>query len=335
MARSAEVESYLADAQRWDQDLVARAEASRRRAYWVASAFRGLAALTMVAFNVMLPLKSVEPFVIRVDNTTGVTDVVPVYVGKGEVAEAVTRYLLHNYVVTRERYFYAMAEQDYNLVGAYNSPVLNTLWMQSWDRANPESPLVNTRMGSTLRSQVQAISFIKRADGTQDLAQVRFLTASSRGARALRRSSTGSRPSNMATWRPPRMSSFAHSTRSDFESWNTVVSRKSWPIRRRRRPRHPRRLREQVHEILDVDDLHRMRALRTGFDSRLCRTLAGPRAGHPRVRVVAYDPEQVIKLHGFVGYQIHFQFAEGETFVNLAAGDNKALDVGYEANHLC
>jgi type IV secretion system protein VirB9 len=54
----------------------------------------------------------------------------------------------------------------------------------------------------------------------------------------------------------------------------------------------------------------------------------------PRVRVVVYDPEQVIKLHGFVGYQIHFQFAEGETFVNLAAGDNKALDVGYEANHL-
>ena len=53
-----------------------------------------------------------------------------------------------------------------------------------------------------------------------------------------------------------------------------------------------------------------------------------------RVRVVAYDPEQVYRLHGYVGYQIHFQFAEGETFVNLAAGDNKALDVGYESNHL-
>src|SRR6202012_244492 len=35
-----------------------------------------------------------------------------------------------------------------------------------------------------------------------------------------------------------------------------------------------------------------------------------------------------------VGYQIHFQFADGESFVNLAAGDNKALDVGYTANHL-
>jgi type IV secretion system protein VirB9 len=53
-----------------------------------------------------------------------------------------------------------------------------------------------------------------------------------------------------------------------------------------------------------------------------------------RVRVVAYDAEQVIRLRGYVGYQIHFQFAEGESFVNLAAGDNKALDVGYEANHL-
>jgi len=53
-----------------------------------------------------------------------------------------------------------------------------------------------------------------------------------------------------------------------------------------------------------------------------------------RIRVVAYDPEQVITLKGYVGYQIHIQFADGETFVNLAAGDNKALDVGFEANHL-
>jgi hypothetical protein len=54
----------------------------------------------------------------------------------------------------------------------------------------------------------------------------------------------------------------------------------------------------------------------------------------PRVRVVAYDPDQVIRLRGYVGYQIHFQFAEGETLVSLAAGDNKALDVGVEANHM-
>lgn len=53
-----------------------------------------------------------------------------------------------------------------------------------------------------------------------------------------------------------------------------------------------------------------------------------------RVRVVAYDPEQVVRLRGYVGYQIHLQFAEDEEFVNLASGDAKALDVGVEHQHL-
>jgi len=181
MARSAELEGYLGCAQRWEQDLVARAESSKRRAYWVTAAFGALTALTLLAFVAMLPLKSVEPFVIRVDNTTGVTDVVPLYAGNAPISEVVTRYLLHNYVVTRERYFYAMAEQDYNLIGAYNSPVLNSLWMQLWDRANAQSPLVLYKDGTTVRSQVESISFIKRADGTQDLAQARFLTATRQG----------------------------------------------------------------------------------------------------------------------------------------------------------
>jgi type IV secretion system protein VirB8 len=181
MARNPAVEAYLADAQRWEQDLVARAEASRRRAYWAAGGFGALAAMALLALVALQPLKSVQPYVIRVDNTTGVTDIVPVYAGKGEISEVVTRYLLHNYVVTRERYFYAMAEQDYNLVGAYNSPVLNTAWMQAWDRGNSESPLVKYRDGTTVRSQVQSISFIKRADGTQDLAQVRYLTGTKLG----------------------------------------------------------------------------------------------------------------------------------------------------------
>ena len=181
MARAPEIEAYLSDAQRWEEDLVARAEIAKRRAFWVAGAFGALAALTLLGLVALLPLKSVEPFVIRVDNTTGITDVVPVYQGTGELSEVVTRYLLNNYVVTRERYFYAMAEQDYTLVGAYNSPPLNSQWLTAWDRANPESPLVKYRDGTTVRCQVKSISFIKRADGTQDLAQVRFTTGIRQG----------------------------------------------------------------------------------------------------------------------------------------------------------
>lgn len=52
-----------------------------------------------------------------------------------------------------------------------------------------------------------------------------------------------------------------------------------------------------------------------------------------RVRVVAYDPDDVVRLQGYVGYQIHLQWAEGEEFVNLGSGDNGAFDVGAERNH--
>lgn len=52
-----------------------------------------------------------------------------------------------------------------------------------------------------------------------------------------------------------------------------------------------------------------------------------------RVRVVAYNPDDVVVLQGYVGYQIHLQWAEGEEFVNLGSGDNGAFDVGAERNH--
>ncbi len=53
-----------------------------------------------------------------------------------------------------------------------------------------------------------------------------------------------------------------------------------------------------------------------------------------RIRVVAYDPDEVLRINGFVGYQVHFQFAPGEEFINLGAGDRDGIDVAKEANHL-
>src|SRR4051812_41909574 len=52
-----------------------------------------------------------------------------------------------------------------------------------------------------------------------------------------------------------------------------------------------------------------------------------------RIRVVAYNPDDVVTLQGYVGYQIHLQWAEGEEFVNLGSGDNGPFDVGAERNH--
>lgn len=53
-----------------------------------------------------------------------------------------------------------------------------------------------------------------------------------------------------------------------------------------------------------------------------------------RVRIVGYDADQVYRLHGYVGYQIDVEFAPGERFVGLGAGDIDALSFAGERNHL-
>lgn len=56
--------------------------------------------------------------------------------------------------------------------------------------------------------------------------------------------------------------------------------------------------------------------------------------GDARIRTALYDPNQVYRLEGFVGFQIDVEFAPGERFVGLASGDIKALAYAAEKNHL-
>lgn len=186
MGREAAVEAYLEEARGWDLDRARAAERSARRAWWVAGLACLLAAVAVVAIAGLTPMKTVEPFVVRVDNATGIVDVVPRYAGEVEWPEAVTRHLVTQYVITRERYVAALAEADYEQVGAYHGAAMNQAWAGLWDRNNAASPLNLHRDGSSVRVQVKAVSFISRASGVADLAQVRFLRATSLGQGAER-----------------------------------------------------------------------------------------------------------------------------------------------------
>jgi len=44
------------------------------------------------ALALMMPLKTVQPYVIRVDQSTGIVDIVPMYAGRAEIGETVARY---------------------------------------------------------------------------------------------------------------------------------------------------------------------------------------------------------------------------------------------------
>ncbi|MFZ0501360.1 MAG: VirB8/TrbF family protein [Steroidobacteraceae bacterium] len=174
MSADRALQGYLEEAASWDSDRVAQAGRAVTVAWRVAAAGWLCAVASSAALALLMPLKRAEPYLIRVDNTTGVVDVVPIYIGHTSLGEAVTRYFLTHYISVCERFDYAMAESDYQECGAFNSARLNQALYAKWNRANPSSPLNVHKDGSTETIRVESVSFFKRAGGASDLAQVRF-----------------------------------------------------------------------------------------------------------------------------------------------------------------
>lgn len=177
MSQDTALDPYFREAASWDADRAAQLRRSRGIAWWVAGAGWSCAMATAAALMLLTPLKRVEPFVIRVDNSTGLVDVVPVYAGNAAMPEVVARYFLDHYVTVCERFNFSTAESDYEECGAFHTPPRNQAWAAAWSKTNPSSPLNTYKDGSTVRAQVTSVSFFKRSNGVTDLAQVRYVKA--------------------------------------------------------------------------------------------------------------------------------------------------------------
>ncbi|MBS0377219.1 MAG: hypothetical protein JSS29_01935 [Proteobacteria bacterium] len=176
-AAQAGLEPYFREAIQWDADRRAQGRRIVKLSLGVAGA-GWLAVLALAgALIILMPLKRVDPFVVRVDNATGVVDVVPVYAGTSAMPEAITRYLLSHYVTVCERFNFATAESDYEECGAFHTAQRNQAWYALWNPNNASSPLNTYKDGTVIRAEVTSVSFFKRGNGVGDLAQVRYAKA--------------------------------------------------------------------------------------------------------------------------------------------------------------
>lgn len=112
-------------------------EKSNQRAWIVAFVAVFVSVLSIIAITFMLPLKSVEPYVIRVDNTTGMVDIIT-SVNKETLTndEALDKYFTAKYVKTREGYFYNLIEQDYILTQILSMPEVAKDYIRLYEGAN-------------------------------------------------------------------------------------------------------------------------------------------------------------------------------------------------------
>lgn len=166
------LQRYFAEARRWDQDRLSSALRGRRLAWIVAGAATLLAVASSLAVVALTPLKTSEPFVIRVDRSTGAVDVVrglSAGTGPARYEEAVSKYFLAQYVRTREGYLDPAAEDAFRMVSLLSAPDEQARWADLYRGSNPQSPQnLYGPTGEALVS-IRAIGFIN-----EDVANVRF-----------------------------------------------------------------------------------------------------------------------------------------------------------------
>lgn len=158
---------YLQEARSWDQSLSHLMQKSHRRAWCVAFACLLVAVLEAGALMSMMPLKSIEPFVIRVDKNTGYTDVISkITQTQGEhsqtAQEALDKYFLAQYLRSRESYSWNRREYDRRLVGLMSTSKIGQIYAEAYDPKSKYSPL--RLYGETGQTEITitATSFLKQ-----------------------------------------------------------------------------------------------------------------------------------------------------------------------------
>jgi type IV secretion system protein VirB8 len=113
----------------------------------------------------LVPLKSVEPFVIQVDQKSGITQVVDPLKAKELTAnESINQYFMAQYVRARET-FLGTPERNYlnyNLVRVLSEPTVFTKYQHDIILSNPDSPGARLGTAGVREVRISSIKFLDK-----------------------------------------------------------------------------------------------------------------------------------------------------------------------------
>ncbi len=175
-------QQYFEEATAWENDRIERAGKSEKRAWIVAAAAIIIALGAVGALAALTPLKTVVPYVIRVDNSTGITEVMTnLKDGETNYDEVVNKHWLARYVILREHWLHATHQEDYKAIGLFSEPEEQEEYAKFMNpRTTPESPLniygdfaevkINIKNISFINDQVGMVRYTKTVEqsGTRD-----------------------------------------------------------------------------------------------------------------------------------------------------------------------
>ena len=167
-----DLKSYFAEAESWDRDRFVAAARSRRIAWIVAAVAIALAIVSVGAIMALTPLKTVVPYVVTVDRSTGATDVTQELRGDKAITydEAIRKYFLADYVRTREGWIPQAREEFFRKVLALSSREEQARWTAFYKKDNPDSPQNQFGANDSVFVAIRSVAFI-----SPNVAQVRFV----------------------------------------------------------------------------------------------------------------------------------------------------------------
>jgi type IV secretion system protein VirB8 len=160
---------YYEASKTWETEIIINLRSSKRIA-WIVAAVGCLMGLAGLATALALtPLKEVVPYVIRVDNNSGATDIVTALdESTMTYDEALDKHWLSEYTKAREEYSEATINANYEKVAAMSAIEIGQSYYATIRPENPKSPL-NTIKTGIIDLKVRNISFID-----EGVAQVRY-----------------------------------------------------------------------------------------------------------------------------------------------------------------
>lgn len=168
----AEREAIYAQARSWSIDHEHRRQKSTTLAWTIASVASAIAVLEALALVGLAPLKTVVPYTLLVDRTTGFVQVLDgTKPQKLNPSTALTQSMLAQYVVARETFDVAGLAEQYRKVALWSSGDARRDYLALMPTSNPLSPLNVYPRSSQVTTAVESVT-----PTGPDTAQVRFIS---------------------------------------------------------------------------------------------------------------------------------------------------------------
>lgn len=165
-------DEYYAAARSWADGQVKVSARETRIAWRIAIAATAIAILLAITLLLLVPLKTVQPYVLTVDRQTGAVEpMTTLKEGRLSQNEAVIQAQLAGYVIARETFDATDLARQYHRVQVLSSAPVRQAYVAQMAASNPASPLNSLSRGDTVSVRVRSVSLI-----SEGAAIVRYTT---------------------------------------------------------------------------------------------------------------------------------------------------------------